>query len=82
MLNFTHSLLVSTALLSLMSVENSSQAGRSIGGCKGIKNTDIEKGAMVKVPPKTRCSDVHSGIIRASDNARVDIRTSLCYDSY
>jgi len=81
MLNFTHSLLVSTALLSLMSAENSSQAGRLIGSCKGIKqqNTDIEEGAMVKAPSKTRCSDVHSG---CSDNARVDIRASLCYDPY
>jgi len=52
MLNFTHSLLVSTAFLSFMSAENSSQAGRSIGGCKGIKNTDVEEGVMVKVPPK------------------------------
>ena len=68
MLNFTHLLLVSTALLSFMSAENSSQAGRLIGGCKGIKNTDIKEGAMVKEPPKTGCSNVHSGIIR------VDIR--------
>ena len=43
MLNFTYSLLVSTALLSFMPAENSSQVGRSIGGCKGIKNTDIEE---------------------------------------
>ena len=63
MLNFTHSLLVSIALLSFMSAETSSQAGRSIGDCKRIKNTDIEEGAMVKAPPKTRCSNVHSGII-------------------
>ena len=63
MLNFTHSLLVSTALLSFMSAENSSQAGRSIGGCKGIKNTDIKEGVMVKASPKTGCSDVYSGII-------------------
>ena len=63
MLNFMHSLIVSTALLSFMSVEKSSQAGRSIGCCKGIKNRDIEEGAMVKAPPKTGCSNVHSGII-------------------